>query len=158
MNIYEIDQAIEGLVDTETGEIMDFDVFAELQMAREQKIENMALWVKNLLADADAIKAEKNALAERETSARNKANSLKDYLGYILGGEKYATPKVAITWRKSSSVEVGEEFMPWAIEHAPDFLRVRDPEPDKTAIKEALKMGTAIPGATVIEKQSIQIK
>ena len=40
MNLYEIDKAILELVDEETGEIADWDAFEQLQMEREQKIEN----------------------------------------------------------------------------------------------------------------------
>ena len=68
MKLYEIDQAIESLIDQDTGEVSDFDVFMDLQMAREAKIENVALLIKNLTAEAEAIKAEKNALAERSVN------------------------------------------------------------------------------------------
>ena len=43
MTIYEIDNRIAELVDPETGELLDYEAFAELQMEREAKIENMAL-------------------------------------------------------------------------------------------------------------------
>ena len=80
MTIYEIDQSIASLVDPNTGEIGDYDMFCELQMEREAKVENMALWIKNLNAEADAIKAERDNLYEREKAARNKADRLKKYL------------------------------------------------------------------------------
>ena len=43
MNIYEIDKAILECVDEETGEILDFDRLEELQMARDEKIENISV-------------------------------------------------------------------------------------------------------------------
>ena len=58
MNIYQIDQEILNLVDPETGEIMDWEAFDALQMAREAKIENVACWYKNLVAEAAAIRQE----------------------------------------------------------------------------------------------------
>ena len=54
MKLYEIDQAILALVDPETGEILDYEAFSELKMKREEKIEGMALWHKNLTAEATA--------------------------------------------------------------------------------------------------------
>ena len=63
MNLYEIDAAITALVDPETGEVSDFDAFDQLSMARDQKIENMALYYKKLVADAGAYKAERLAFA-----------------------------------------------------------------------------------------------
>lgn len=48
MTIYEIDARMAGLIDPETGELLDYEAFASLQMEREAKIENMALWYKDL--------------------------------------------------------------------------------------------------------------
>ncbi len=77
MTLYEIDKAITDLADPETGEITDFEALDNLQMARDQKIENIACYYKNLVSDAEAIKAEKEALAERQKVAENKAARLK---------------------------------------------------------------------------------
>ena len=41
MNLYEIDAAILGCVDVETGEIFDIDKFEELSLTRDAKIENI---------------------------------------------------------------------------------------------------------------------
>ena len=38
MTLYEIDSAIQALVDPESGELMDYDAFAALQMEREVKL------------------------------------------------------------------------------------------------------------------------
>ena len=62
MTIYEIDNRIAELVDPETGELLDYEAFAELAMEREAKIENMALWYKDLTAEAKAIREEERAL------------------------------------------------------------------------------------------------
>ena len=109
MTIYEIDNRIAGLVDPETGELLDYEAFAELQMEREAKIENMALWYKDLTAEAKAIREEEKALAERRKSAENKAERLKAYLDEALAGESYKTSRVAVSYRKSTAVEVSNE-------------------------------------------------
>ena len=158
MNIYEIDQTIESLINPDTGEILDIDTFIDLQMERETKIENMALWVKNLVAESEAIKAEKNALYEREKAAKNKADSLKKYLSQILMGEKFSTPKVAVSFRKSASVDVDDAFVEWAKNNASHLLKFSEPSVDKTAIKTALTNGKQIPYAKIAENQNIQIK
>ena len=59
MNLYEINEALYGCVDEETGEIIDAEKLEALSLAFDEKVENIALWIKNLLADAAAIKAEK---------------------------------------------------------------------------------------------------
>ena len=64
-NLYEINNAIMQCFDLETGELTDAESFDRLQMERDLKIENIALWYKNLVSDAAAYKAEKEAFAER---------------------------------------------------------------------------------------------
>ena len=159
--LYEIDQAILGCIDFDTGEVIDPEKLSELQMEREVKIENVALWYKNLLSDAEALKAEKTALAEREAVARSKAESLKKWLAEALNGAKMTTPKVAISFRKSEAVEIAdeEEFIHWAQDYScDDLLAYKDPTPNKTAIKAAIKQGRSVYGATLTEKNNIQIK
>lgn len=153
MNLYEIDQEIMNCVDMETGEIIDPARLDELQMDRDTKIENIACWIKNLNADAEAYKAEKQSFADRQKAAENKAESLKKYLANYLAGQKFSTPKVAISFRKTSSVNVTD------ISQLPEeFLKFADPTPDKTAIKNAIKAGTTVTGAEIVEGQSISIK
>lgn len=165
MNIYEIDRAIqacldmdtEELVDMETGEILSLDA---LQMEREKKLENVACYIKNLTAEADAIKAEKDALAKREQAKRKKIDSLKRYLTDNLHGEKFSSARAAISFRKSESVEFANQdlFVVWASEAHNHLLSYKQPEPNKTAIKQALKAGVQLPGAMLVERQNIAIK
>lgn len=58
MNLYEIDAAIMACIDEETGEITDPAKLDELDMTRDQKIENIALYIKDLRAEASAIKVD----------------------------------------------------------------------------------------------------
>lgn len=153
MNLYEIDQEIMNCVDMETGEIIDPVRLDELQMNRDTKIENIACWIKNLNADAEAFKAEKQSFADRQKAAENKAESLKKYLANYLAGQKFSTPKVAISFRKTSSVNVT-----YISQLPEEFLKFADPTPDKTTIKNAIKAGTTVAGAEIVEGQSISIK
>lgn len=159
MKLYEIDNAILECIDLESGEIIDAEKLNELQMQREEKIESVALWYKNTLADAEAIKAEKTVLAEREAKLRAKAESIKKWLEFALNGEKMSTPKVEVNFRKSESVEVDElAFIEWAKSNGDDLLSYKEPTPNKTAIKAAIKNGRTIEGATLVSKTNISIK
>lgn len=152
-SLYEINEEILNCVDTETGEIIDPEKLSQLQMDFDDKVEGIALWIKDLLSDAAAIKAEKDKLNERQKVCENKAKSLKEYLSGYLAGEKFETPRVAISYRKSESVNVSD------IGKIPDeYLKRKDPEPDKTAIKAAIKSGQIIDGAEIVVNQNIQIK
>ena len=102
MTLYEIDAALTALVDPDTGEIADIAAMEQLQMDRQTKIENIALWRKNLASEARAIREEEKALAERRKSAEAKIDRLDAYLDYALAGEKFSTPRVAISYRKNS--------------------------------------------------------
>lgn len=154
MTLYKIDKAILEAIDFDTGEIIDPEKLDALQMERSTKIENIALYVKNLLADADAIKAEKDALAARESAKRKKAENLKGYLAYALAGEKFDTAKCAVSFIKSEKVEVED------MAHIPaGLLRVKNSvEPNKKAIKAAIKAGHEIKGCRLVESISTQIK
>ena len=159
MNIYEIDQKLMELIDQETGELMDYEAFEALSIERDKKIENTALWVKNLEAYAAAIKAEKAALNERQKKAEARAEKLRAFLGNILAGEKFTTAKVSCTFRSSTALEVNEEFIQWAMENDADmYLRYKAPEVDKPAVTNALKQGADIPHAALVQRQSMTIK
>lgn len=151
--LYEIDAAILSCVDLETGEILDAEQLQELQMERQQKIESVALWHKNLLSDAAAYKAEKDAFAEKERKAKEAAERLKAWLADALQGEKFKSQRVSVTFRSSSRVVVDD-----VLNLPPRFVKFKDPEPDKAAIKDAIKNGEEVNGARIESSQSIIIK
>ena len=72
MNLYEINKEMLGCWDAETGEILDEARLDELQIERDEKIENIACWIKNLRAEKDALKAEKEVFAQRQKTVENK--------------------------------------------------------------------------------------
>ena len=158
MTIYEIDQAIMECVDLETGEIIDTDKLNELELERESKIEGVACWIKDLKAEAEALKNEKQALAERQKVAENKAESLKKWLAYALQGEKFKTTKCAISFRKTEAVEVTDEGLNNLMKEHDELLTYKAPEPNKTAIKQALKDGLSVEGVQLIQNTSTIIK
>ena len=157
MTIYEIDREILNLMDPETGEIADYDLFAQLQMDRQTKIEKVALWRKNLAAEAKAIREEEKALAERRKACEAKQERLDAYLDYALAGEKFSTPRVSISYRKSATVNVDMEQL-LRDPDAERYLVYDDPKPDKTAIKDVLKQGGSIAGCVLEEHNNMIIK
>lgn len=158
MNIYEIDNEMLSLIDEETGEIKDYEAFEELQMQKEEKIENTALWYKNLIAESKAIREEEKALAERRKSLEHRAESLKNFVNQTLQGNKFATSKVAISYRKSTAVEVDDEFIDYAMKNNNDLLTFKRPEPNKAVIKGMLQGGFDIPHAELVERNNMSIK
>ena len=93
MTLYEIDKriedAMERAVDPETGEIISDEAMAELEqldMDRGEKIENTAMYYKNLMSDADQLKAE----AKKLTDSKERANAYHSKVVPVM--EKLRTP------------------------------------------------------------------
>lgn len=160
MNLYEIDQkmmdAFAAAVDPETGEIIDEemkDSFDQLAIDRDQKIENICLFIKNLRAEAAALKAEKEAFATREKASENKAESLLRYLKGYLNGEAFKTTRATVSWRKTKSVKIDDLSIIPA-----DYVTQPDPVPNKMAIRRAIAAGETVPGAELVENQSMTVR
>ena len=159
MKLYEIDSAILDCIDMETGEVIDTERLDALQMERDAKIENVALWIKDLKAESDAIKAEKQKLAERQKAAENKAENLKKWLAYALDGHKFSTAKCAVSFRNTESVEVTDEGLQNLMRGGKDeLLTYKMPEPNKTAIEQAIKDGLSVSGVQLVQNVSTIIK
>jgi len=163
VKLYEIDELVarcvviseNEAVDTETGEIIDVDYLEHLEMEKEKKIEFLIKLYLNCKSDAESLKAEADKFSKRARAEANKADQIKNYLGFIQHGEKFKSEDGLhqITFRKSASVEVSDVN---ALEDC--YLRFKEPEADKTAIKEAIKSGIDVKGASLIEKLSAVIK
>lgn len=155
MNLFDIDAAILDCVDTETGDIVDIEKLEALEIERDTKISNIACWIKDLNAEAAAIKAEKQNMEKRQKAAENKAESLKNYLSNYLAGATYKDARVAISFRKSISTEIAEDL---DLSTLPEDYKKITVTANKTAIKEALQNGAKIDGCALVEKSNIQIK
>lgn len=160
MNLYEINAELEAAfnaaIDPETGEILDESMaeqFEQLQVDRETKINNTACLIKNLKAEAAALKAERDAFAARQKAAEKKAEALTKYLSGFLNGEKFKSTEVSISWRKSESLEVTD-----LLQIPDEYLTYKMPEANKTAIKAAIKAGTEVPGVQIVQNMNMSIK
>ena len=155
MTLYEIEAEIMDCIDQETGEVIDIDRLNALEMERDKKISNVACWIKDLRAEAEAIKNEKQALDKRQKAAENKAESLKEWLQSILQGEKFKDSRCSISYRKSERVDFSDSF---DYNTLPDYMKKVTIEPKKTEIKEFLKAGGEIAGVSIEENTSMTIK
>lgn len=150
MNLYEIDAAIMGCVDQETGEVVDPELLGNLMMERNAKIENVALWVKNLKAFAEAVDAQIAAFNARKENAKKNIEKLEGWLAGACGGQKFATGACEVSFRKSTALDVlDQELIP------EKFLKTKvktETSPDKNAIKAAIKAGEEVPGCKLVDK------
>ena len=80
---------------------------------------------------------------------------MRNYLQFCLGGQKFQSPRLAVSFRKTAKVEVDEN----RLNEIPEmYLRYKEPEVDKKSVCDALKAGEAIPGCTLVESTSMIIK
>ena len=153
-NLYDIQRGITDCVDEETGEVIDFERLSALTMELNEKIENIALWIKNLEADAEAFKREEEAFEERKKAAVNKAESLRRYLDTALNGQKFATERVSVSFRSSKAVQIAENT-----ELPAEYIKTKvEKLPDKKKIGDALKNGISVPGCALVTNRNMQIK
>lgn len=163
LKIYEINeemQALDGLVDSwasnHEGDISEFplnDELDRLEGERESKLLNLAVWVKNLKAEADAFSPEIKRLQARQKALNNKAESIKGFIDYNMGeGEKLSDTRAVLSYRKSTQVVIDV-----LTEDLPEEVVKISFAPDKTLIKEAIKKGDCH-YAHMQENRSLQIK
>lgn len=153
MTIYEIDAEIQNCIDTETGEV-DIERLNALQMERDKKIENLALWDMDLSGDADKLTAEIKRLQDKKTAIQNKRDRLREYLVTVLNGEKFKTPLVSVRCGKSDTVVVDNvDALP-----AEFVTEVTEKKVDKTALKKAFKEWDSIVGAHIEHNEYVVIK
>lgn len=161
MQLYKIARSIQKCfriptgeyIDTDTGEVLDEEYLNGLRIAKTRKVENIACWIKNLQAEAEAYKKEEEAFRSRRKQAESRIESLKRYLTNWVSGEKIETDRCKVTWRKSVSVEIQDESrVPEDYKKEKVIMNI-----DKVSIKKALTGGKDVPGASLLEKQNIQI-
>lgn len=127
-----------------------------LKGTHAEKCLNIACMVKNMEAEAEAIKTEEIRLAARRKAAERRGDWLRAYLaGNMEPGTNLKDARTVIGWRKSTAVEVTVKP-----EELPENLRRTKitHEPDKAAIKTNLEAGQAIPGCTLVTRFNLQIK
>lgn len=120
----------------------------------ETKVENYIKVMKNLEADVEARKNEIKRLMELNKADEKKKEHLKDTLSAsmsLTGHERVDTPLFKVSFRKSQAVEVDEAVLPEA-------YKVATWKPDKKRLKEDLKNGLEIIGASLVERKNLSIK
>ncbi len=144
-------------VDEETGEVdpVVIEQIATVEKDTDKKIENVAVFIKQLKSDADALKKEKINLEKRQKTMQNTAERLEIYLlnnMLALNKDRYATTRASITVRDSEYVNI---LNPSQVPR--EYVRVKE-EINKIDIKYALKLGKEIEGCELATRKNISIK
>lgn len=164
MKLYEISNTYKSFLDAvESGDIPEEAVADTLEGIRgefNEKADNIACMIKNLSADVDAMKNERDSLSDRIKSKQSKIDSLKHYLSESMKAlelSKIETARNAISFRKSTSCFIADEedFKQKHTDLCKKELVISIPKAD---IIKLLKDGQEISGAELRVSQNLQIK
>lgn len=164
MRLYEINEQLEALlsnVDPETGELMiDTDALEALQIAKAEKLEGIALYIKDLKALSNEIAKEAVTLTQRKRALDGRVERLTALLMDNMDG-KLETARVRVSTRKnapSADIEDMDNLMLWLADQRNDLLRFSEPTINRTALTKALKDGEEIPFCKLRQTTSLVIK
>lgn len=159
MNLYEIDKRIADVIENgfsvneDSGELLftEEDLNA-LEIAKESKIENIALYIKNLTVLADGMEAEIKSITERKKRLQAKIENLKGYIGGFVEKE-FSTAKCQVKCSVSHPLEITDEKL-----IPKQFIKVVEKESiDKVAIKEVIKNGGIVEGCLIADKKNVRV-
>ena len=158
MKLYELNesfQQIQTLI--EEGQEGLQDTLESIELAIEEKLENIGKVIKNLEAEASAFKEEEKRLADRRRSLENNIKHLKQYAEnsmVVTGDKKIKAGLFTFAIQKNPpSVSVFNDVIVPKKYYVPV-----DPKLDKTKIKEDLKNGENIPGVELKQSESLRIR
>ena len=138
-------EAVNGTLEALTGEW-------------EEKATNVAMFLKNMEATAEAIKNAETEMAKRRKALENRVQWLKDYLKDNMlhtGISKIECPyfKLAIQNNPPSVSFLDEEAIPERFKEKVITWKI-----DKSAIKDAIQSGELVPGAILTNGKRLAIR
>ena len=142
-----------------------FDTLEGIEGEFDEKAESIAIYYKQLTAESKILKAEKDAIAKRQSQKEKQAESLKAYLlnsMQALGRKRIDMPKAVITVKNNApSLVIDDEisFIDWAQKNNFDYLlKYSMPDVKKNDVKALCKSGKEFPYVHMESKQSLNIK
>lgn len=164
LTLYQISDAyladVHKLEELDLDEQTFLDTLESLSGDLEVKATNVAMFVKNLEASADAIKQAEKQMADRRKAIEAKTERIRKYLLENMvktGISKIECPYFVLSVRKSPpAVDV------LIADQIPDeYFDIPEPPPpvlNKKRLAEDLKAGVVIEGARLTQGNSLQIK
>lgn len=154
--LYELTGQFLDIYNLELDEETKLDTLDSIdwQTDYEEKVENYIKVIKNIESDVEARKAEIKRLTELNKADEKKKDHLKETLSTsmaLTGHERVDTQLFKVSFRKSQAVEVDETVLPEA-------YKVATWKPDKKRLKEDLKNGLEIIGASLVERKNLSIR
>ncbi len=129
----------------------------------EVKATNVARFVLNVEAMAEAVENASKAMKERAARIRRRADSVREYLRVNMQGagiKKIEAVEFTLVLKKNPPAVVIDdaEQIPAVYMVTPPPAPPPEPRPDKKAIADALKAGAEVPGAHIEQAERLEIK
>ena len=156
--LYEMTMNAMQLYDMLQAEEIDEQTFNDTLEAigAEEKLEAYCQVLKQLQADVEMFKAEKNRIAARQKTAENSIERLKSAMLLYMQATNQEKAKAG-TFSVSVATTKAVEIIDASI--IPEmFLIAQDPKIDKAGIKEAIKSGAIVNGAILQENKGVRIR
>ncbi len=173
MTIYEItnefaelQERLEAMSLDENGEWREdiedvYEEYMNSSITLEEKIDNTVNFIKDLQGEVNAIEAEILNLRNRVTSKRSKISILEECLEYAfdtLGMDKWENSRHRLYYRSGTRVDIPDELAFIENEENKAYLKPQPPKIDRIAIRDALKRGEEVEGASLKKTANFQIK
>lgn len=160
MNLFNIKQEYINLVNTiieNNGELSPelSQALAINETDLKEKAINYGYVIRSFEYENDIIDAEIKRLKALKEQKEKAIQKLKDAVSdamNLYGIEKVESPALKLSFRKSESVEISENL------DKRFMIEKVTLQPDKVAIKEAIKKGEQVDGAVLVINQNLQIK
>ena len=135
-------ELLELAEDPDIDEQAFLDTLEGIEGALEDKADNYAKCMRMLEADAKGIKAEEERLAKRRKTIEGNVSRMKSALQYAMeatGKTKFKTQLFSFNVQNNPASVVMDK--PDVANIPERFLKYKDPEIDRKAIKDAIKAG-----------------
>lgn len=168
MTLYEINEQYRAfLAAVEDGEIPEdavADTLEAIEADFDEKADNLACLIKELLAEADGIKKEADNLTARYKAKKNRVEWLKKILFYnmqAMGRQRLETARNRLAIKKTPAavcVEDEEALIRYLLDAGMDDCVKQEASLRKTELGARLKAGEDIPGARMVAGERLEIK
>lgn len=142
-----------------------FDTLDGMELEIQEKAEAVAIYIKSLKSEYEAIEAEKKRLESRIRSKKNTVARMEKYLMDCMSAarlKKIDMPRAVITFfagRESLKITDETKFIEWAKGNAhDDLLEYASPSIRKNAVRQCVKNGEYIPCAEIVRTPYVTIK
>ncbi|MEX0417829.1 siphovirus Gp157 family protein [Bacillus sp. C30] len=152
-NYRELQMMIEDGVDPSALE----DTLQAIEESIQDKAQNIALLIKNLEADTEAIKLEEKRLSDRRRVIENNCKNLRDYLYQQM-------TLLEVKRIKGTIVTVGIQKNPASLDIAedavvpPEYMVPQPAKIDKKSLLAAVKEGMKWDGITLTQGENVRIR